>query len=116
MKNRLIVEATQYTYMFYSGLLLVYLAVIPNYNYFVTVFAIPFVFGNIVIDFLSLFLGGITYIVWAVSAILILLLPINWAFTILYQVILIPLELLSPLTLVAGIVLLYLSLSNLSQI
>ena len=101
--------------MLYSGLILTFLGVLPNYSYFVTFFAIPFVFGNIFIDVLSIAVLYNAYFL-ILSAILLALMPMNVTLVVFWEIILIPLEVLSPLTFVAGVVLLYLSLSNYSQI
>ena len=99
--------------MFYSGLGLTILGAIPIYCYSVTFFNIPFLLANFFVDILAYF-SGFGWIVWALSAILVIFTPMAWVMTIFWEIILIPLFLFSPLTLTGGIFLLYLSLTNYS--
>ena len=97
--------------MFYSGLVLTLLGALPHYSYMVTFFAIPFIIANMFVNILGYF-SGFGWIIWIISGILIIFIPMNWVLVIFWEILLIPLWLTSPLTLTVGIVLLYLSLSN----
>ena len=116
LKNELKVEASQYTYIFYSGLVLTFLAILPNYSYFITLFSIPYIIGNAFLDFIAYFFGIYGEIIWIISLLTIIFIPMNMVLVIFWEILLIPLELISPLTSVAGTVLLYIAISNYSQI
>ena len=97
--------------MFYSGLIVFLIGVLPHYSYFVTLFAIPFLFIDMIFFIIGYF-SGYFYVIWGILAILIIFIPMNWVLVVFWEIILVPLWLLSPITLTAGIVLLSLSLSN----
>ncbi len=93
------------------GFSLIFLGLLPNYCYFVTIFAIPFFLMNAFANFAGLLSISTGIFIWALSAILIFLWPMAATLVVFWEIILIPLELISPITLTTGIVLLYYSMA-----
>ena len=112
MNSRLIVgDYIKNDVLFYVGLSLTLLGILPNYCYFVTIFAIPFFLMNAFVDLAGLLVSSIGIFIWALSAISIFLWPMAVVMVVFWEIILIPLELISPITLTTGIVLLYVSMT-----
>ncbi len=112
MNSRLIVgDYIKNNVLFYVGLSLTLLGILPNYCYFVTIFAIPFFLMNAFANLAGLLVSSIGIFIWALSAILIFLWPMAVTLVVFWEIILIPLELISPITLTTGIVLLYYSMA-----
>ena len=115
ISNRLLVEASSYTYMFYSGLVLAFVGIFPAYSYLVTFFLIPFIFFALGIDAIALIISpGLAYYLLIAQGIMACFIPFSMVLVVFWEIILIPLFLISPLTATTGGVLLYLSLSNYS--
>ena len=112
ISNRLIVGDTiKNMSFFYVGLVLTLLGLLPHYSYFATFFAIPYFMLHAFFDFLGLFVESVGNIAWNISLTLLILWPITVFSVVFLEIILIPLWIISPVTLTVGILLLYYSMA-----